>query len=346
MKVYWSYFGCDKGHEETVQRAWQQRQDQLNSRLAALDEDPAGLQITVSHQEEVPHWNVQAALHLGGRTLISLAEGNECQSVLDDLLSGLGGEVETDEEVLERVAQRYRGLEGLAAFLEGSRRAGRGDVFLGFLTPLVASLRPHVRRELRIRELAAGTRAALDTPADVLDEVLVRAYERFPQRPRQLALDLWLLGLAEQVLDESSSGVAPESLNDRIEQPDDEPADSRRTSWTEWATDQESIERGELLPGLAATDAWDDLDVETKQTELFRLLKEIPRHKRQCLMLHTVNGFTIAEIADFQNRSAEQVRADIEAARWSLEQQFRDPRWLDDIEDRLDPSGRRRPAAK
>ena len=346
MKVHWSYFGCEKGHEETVQRIWQQRQDLLHARLAALEEDPAGLQITVSHQDEAPHWIFQSALHLGGRTLITLAEGNECETALEDLLSGLGGEVETDEETPERVARRYRGLEGLNAFLEASHRARRADQFLGFLTPLVASLRPYVRRELQIREIATGIRSVLDSPADVLDEVLVRAYEQFSKRRGRLPLNLWLRGLADQVLDEVSSGIVPESLNDRIERPDDEPADSRRSSWVEWATDEETIERGELLPGLAATDTWDDLDVETKQTEFYRLLKGIPRQERQCLMLNAVEGFSTAEIADFQDRSEAEVRSDIDTARRLLEQQFRERRWLDDIEERLDPSGKRRPAPR
>ncbi len=344
MRMSWSYFGCDRGQKEAVQRAWQEGWQGLQAQLDDWGFNSSRLQLAISCREEDPSWILQAALHLKGRTLISLAEENDCVAGMHGLLANLGGKIQGLRTAGQRSAQRPRDLDALTSFLETCRKSGRADVFLGFITPLVGSFRPYVRRELRIRELATGMRAALETPDEVLDELLVRAYECFPRRPRQTTLDLWLLGLAEQILDEVFSEAGLESLNDRIEPPDTEPADSRHTAWTEWATDLGRLERADLLPGLAATDVWDDLDVETKQTELYGLLKDVPRHKRQCLMLHMVDGFTIAEIADFQDRSEEQVREDIDAARWALEQQFRDSRWLDDIEERLDLKQRRRPA--
>ena len=346
MRVSWNYFGCDREQKESIQRAWQEGWQGLQAELATFGINSSRLQLTVSRRDMCPAWNLQAALHVRGQTLISLAEQDDGTAGIHDLLADLRGKLGELRPGSVQSLARPRDLDRLTSFLEAWRKSGRADVFLGFITPLVGSLRPYVRRELRIRELASGMRAALDTPDEVLDELLVRAYEQFPLRPRQTALELWLLGLAEQILEEVFAGTGLESLNDWIEQPDAEPIDSRHTVWTEWATDQERLERGDLLPGLAATDVWDDLDVETKQTELYQLLKDVPRHKRQCLMLHTVDGFTIAEIADFQDRSEEQVRVDIDAARWALEQQFRDSRWLDDIEERLDLSRRRRSNAR
>jgi DNA-directed RNA polymerase specialized sigma24 family protein len=311
MQVHWAYFGCGKEAEEQLQRCWEDEQRRLHSRLDALADEPAELEIVASRQDEPPPWQIQSALHLPARTVVVRAAQNAPDRALENVVSGLIDEIDRLAEQPEQVTRRREGLHGIVPILGQCRQEGRSDVFFSWLAPAVASLAAHVRRELRIRELESGLGTGQIVPADVLNEVFVRAYDEFERRPGKLPLDLWLLQLAEEVLEQSSRTLAEESLDEQVRKPSTEARESSRDSWTEWATSSETIELGELLPGMPAADKWDTLDLETKKVQTDRMLARVPRQQRQALILNTVYGFSPAELADFQNRSEEDVLADV-----------------------------------
>ena len=340
MQVHWAYFECSKDEEEQLQRSWEEWQRQLLARLAVLPDAPAELELVATREDEGSAWRLQAALHLWAEALVVEVVGESPSEAIEALISRLIAEVDRVERRPERVTLRREGLEGLLPILERCRRLGRSGAFLSWLTPVVASLVPHVRRELRIRELESQLASGQVAPLDVCDEVLVRAYERFDRRPDKMSLDLWLLGLAEEVCAQWSGRLAEKSLDEPVDKPSEELRASRRDEWVEWATVSETNALSEALPGMPSPDSWDTLDMEAKQAPIDTVLARLPRLQRQAMVLTTVYGFSPREVADFQGRGEEDVLAEIDEGRRAVEHNLRHE-YLSEQEEKLEPQPRR-----
>jgi len=66
MQVRWSYFGCSKEDEERLQRQWEEGQRRLRSRVDALGDEPAELNVVVYRQDEAPQWKSSSSRRRGG----------------------------------------------------------------------------------------------------------------------------------------------------------------------------------------------------------------------------------------------------------------------------------------
>jgi DNA-directed RNA polymerase specialized sigma24 family protein len=293
-------------------------QSELGGKIAELPDVPSELRIAVENGESDIAWDVRAALHVPGNTLVADGMARTPEKALDQVLHGLAAAIDQLESVPTSFTWRRDGLTEMVAMLESFRsRESRSDAFLSFLAPLVASLGPYVHHELVIRERDETLSADQLTVPDVLDQVLIDAWELFPRRNQHRPLDLWLVQLAESVIDRSANLNGEESLEDET------PAtrDNDGTNWEEWAelaTFPDEIELRELLPGDPGIELWDGFDFETKQAHLSRMLSQLSRERRQAFVLNTVHGFNSAEIADFQNRSRPEVDDDIAAAATSI----------------------------
>ncbi len=334
MQVHWAYFGCTKDDEEHLDRCWQARQDRLRPRLDALEAGAAALQWVASRQEGSPQWHVQTALHVPGATIVVEAGHDDAGEAMDAVIAQLLDRMDRLEERPEKVTVRREGLHGIVPLLERCCREGRSGVFFAWLAPLIGTLAAHVRRELRMRERDQRLAVGEIDPSDVLDDVLLQAYERFASRPAQLPLDLWLLQLADDALDRACESMAESSLDQPVEQPSEEPQESERDSWIEWASSTETIALGDLLPGVPGAEQWDSLDMERKHAETESMLSRLPRIQRQALVLNTVYGYAPAEIADFQDRPESEVLFELNDARRVLETYFREE-YLPEIEEKL-----------
>jgi DNA-directed RNA polymerase specialized sigma24 family protein len=171
-------------------------------------------------------------------------------------------------------------------------------------------LAPYVQQELQIRERDELLNDGL-TPADVLDETLLRAWDRFSKRDPGISVELWLVQLVDQVLEESSDAVAGQSLDDEQVSGAGTWVGSDQDEWVEQATYPEALDLAELLPGDGGVDAWDALDTDVKQARLAEILGGMPRERRQAFVLNVAHGYNATEIADFQSRSVDQVKGDI-----------------------------------
>jgi DNA-directed RNA polymerase specialized sigma24 family protein len=208
-------------------------------------------------------------------------------------------------------------MEEVAELLESCRGpTERGRAFISFLSPLVAALAPYVQREIRVREYDGTLVGESITASDILDEVLVSAWERFPRRAKTLALDLWLVQLADECIERLGKCEHPQSLEDETPVPKSE---LEEMSWAELAIPSEAIELRDLVPAAEQIDAWDGLDFESKQEHVAKLFAGLPRERRQAFVLKVVHGFNSAEIADFQGRSVADVESDIAAASAAIE---------------------------
>lgn len=338
MHIHWTYDGCDERDEYRIQDYWRSRSLELESKIAASDDEPTELRIAVCQDEDPALWEVQAALHVDTRTLAATATSNRIERALDKVLHTLAKKLDRLDEESTAVATDKEVSRDVIPLLRQARQSGQSEAFLSHLVPLVSSVQTYARRELQLRQIEDDLPAEQITVADVLNEVIVRAWEQFPRRPESRPIELWLVGLVDEVLRQPDRPIVNESLDEPEEAATGEIREAWRDEWIE-RIDDETISAAELLPGVASADDWDGYAADGKHLKLAEMLAQLPRDRRQAFILHAANGFGADEIADFQDRSEEDVVADIALAKQSIEHHLKESE-LDDIEETMERPSR------
>ena len=329
MEIHWTYEGCDREDELQIELYWDRERIELEAKIAQLFDVPSELRMAVEHAGSASAWEIHAALHLPGRTLVTQSKANTPEGAIDRVLNGLAEEIDRHQDAPLSDIQRREGLEEMLPVLQSWRSQGRSRSFMSFLAPVVETFGPYVQRELLVRENEGTLTGERVSTTDILDEVLVQVWDQFHGRPDETPLDLWLVRLADQVIDRLSSQMADQSINDESPAPSRESREAERDEWIEQASYPETIELSELLTDGPGIDSWDDLEMDTKQAHLAAMLSKLDREQRQAFVLNVAHGFNLAEIADFQNRTVDQVESDISRAtaeirRYSINEQTPD----------------------
>jgi DNA-directed RNA polymerase specialized sigma24 family protein len=336
METHWTFSGCDAEDETLVARYWDERLLELEGKLHALSEEPSELRVAVHHDEGPPSWEVQAALHLPGATLVADNAGEALEEVLDSVVCELARQMDEHDEQPITTAEPFArpGSAAVLALVRRNHAQGRSGAFFALLQPILRSLTNYLEHALHTLESEDGLPGEEVTLEDVLDEALARAWDRFGQfdapgnhrnsaahepRSRHRPLDQWLREIVQEVLEESNHPLAQRSLEEEVAEPADDADDPLRDAWTEAGGYQQTVELAELIAGHPGVDAWDRLSAEPEGTALAELLGKLPRDQRQALVLSMTEGFSAAEIADFQGRSMSDVEEDIRLAQQTLQ---------------------------
>jgi DNA-directed RNA polymerase specialized sigma24 family protein len=338
MQFHWTFSGCDDAQEARVARLWESRQAGLEAKSNGMGGE---LWIAVEHSPtESPAWVLRSTLVADADTFASEQASDELAGALDQVVADLSRQIE-ESEGRPAPARRHirRHARDATPILDSFYRERRSGPFFSLLMPLVQSLARYVRRELSTRRLLGETQHL--TVRDVLDEVLLQAWNEFARRPQNLGLDLWLIQLIDRVLEVGGRTIAEESLDEERPEPSTDPQETRRDEWIDLPIDEETLELASLLPGAGGIESWDDLEVEAKQAHLDEIFGRLTRSQRQVVMLHAVEGYEIAVIADFQNRPQAEVDDDLAAARTILQRMANDVE-LPEIEEQLEQSAIRK----
>jgi RNA polymerase sigma factor (sigma-70 family) len=164
------------------------------------------------------------------------------------------------------------------------------------------------------------------TVTDLFDEVLKLAWERFADRPRQMRLDLWLIDLLHDVFEQliKQEPRPHVSLEEKVQEPP--PAEAPQVDDQEWWNwllgNDETFLLEDFIPDLQEADVWDNLAAEEQRNRLLSLISELPTEQRQAFLLHALEDYGPVEIAMLQDRSENEVRRDIEAAKQALKERI------------------------
>ncbi len=332
MEIHWTYEGCDREDELRIERYWDRERIELQAKIAQLPDVPSELRLAVEHADSAP-WEIHAALHLPGRTLVTHSVAKTPEESVNRVLNGLADEIDRQQDKPQADIQRGEGLEEMVPVLQSWHGQGRSESFMSFLGPVVGSFGPYIQHELQVRENDGTLTGEKISVSDVLNEVLIRSWEQFGSRKGEVPLDLWLVGLADQVIDQLSEQTADQSIDDEGEAPSRESREAERDEWIEHASYPETIEFSELLTDGPGVDSWDDLEMETKQAHLAAMLGKLDREQRQAFVLNVAHGFNLAQIADFQNRTVDQVESDVARAIAEIRRYFVDEQTPDQEEE-------------
>jgi RNA polymerase sigma factor (sigma-70 family) len=337
MKMHWVFNDCGEADKARMESYWEKKAPRLRRLLTSYGPDLQDLRLTVYHHPQRSWYEVRAVLHLPTGTLVAEETDKDPRAVLDRVADTLIREVKRHKErvrrdqAYRRKTRRQEALSAAGPLLERDAEVGRREAFFALLRPMLRSLHDHARRELKILELEGALPRGLVTAADLVDEVLNQAWQRFGSRPRHRPLDLWLLDLLHETLGRWAKEPPRVSLEERAEARDAVQV-SEQEWWVQLLGYEEPLTLGELIPGHEATEPWEELTAEEQRERLLSVLGTLPAGQRQAFLLHALEGYDLAEIAMLQDRPEEEVAADIEAARQALRPRLAEGGYLQEIQ--------------
>jgi RNA polymerase sigma factor (sigma-70 family) len=203
------------------------------------------------------------------------------------------------------------------------------EMFFALVGPHVKRLYHFVRHVLAYREAIGDLRPRELSADDVVDAVLVRAYQEFVTHPPTRRLKSWLIGLAREQLAADVRRLTAWDERTPVRTEDDVP----ETPPEEYVSQlgEEILDFHEPEEDLKVEDVVPDLDLTTpeEQAEADELrwcvdsaLAGLPREWREVLMLRHVEGLSGAELARVAGKPPAEVERMLDQARQYLRQRL------------------------
>jgi len=329
MQVHWAFRGCPDRLKPQMRDYWEEKLPRLERLLKRFPDPLREMWVTVDTLPHPQRFETKAVVHLPTGTLVAEEIAESWEESLDKMADELGRRIKRHKEkvrgdwVYRRKQRRREDLSAAGAQLASDRAASQRNQFFELLGPLMPFMSDHAKRELRRLEKRGEVRRGDLSVNDLTDEVLVRAWERFDERPDHGRLDVWLMQLLDEVVAWFASqpaGVSIESTIVPVEELEEESdVDEEDDSYAGFFLEHALATLADILPDKHA-DAWDALEPTEQRERLEDALSQMEPPRRLAFIHHTLEGFDTAEIAMMQDRPEEEVIADVKAAREELRQ--------------------------
>lgn len=332
METRLVFKGVPEDLHTRARERWKQQEERIERVLRRFR--PELRRITVTMEKNRRGYEARGVISVPTGTIIARGKGADWTNAMDDLAERLFREARKHKERLhdDAVSERKRRLQAdftrAGIYLEESRRADAREAFFDLLKPLLGNLREHAGHELAIAQLEGWLEPGEITVSGLLDEILIRAWDRWEERPQDLPLGQWLFGLLHEILDEKMDARGEVELVSLEERPTLDPRhaeaekdwDADQAFWF-WP-DEERVLLEDLIPDEGAPpESWKEAEAE--RTWILAQLSEQPRLRRRAYMLYAIEGWEAAEIALLQRRSVDEVEADLAEVRAWLEERAR-----------------------
>ena len=199
--------------------------------------------------------------------------------------------------------QQERSLRLKEAKLQQLAQEKKKQEFFNELVPLLKPLQFYIKRRLRIAYLTQQITRPVDTSGDILDRVILNAYENYSHKPEDLPLELWLYQIANKELQSYlSKEQSREKRNTSFETLSQ--AESRSLEEMPITADvegepwlPEDLDDSEIAPReFKAPANHDDPETLLERKEdlqaIFDALSRIPERERMVFELVAVEGFS------------------------------------------------------
>jgi DNA-directed RNA polymerase specialized sigma24 family protein/ribosome-associated translation inhibitor RaiA len=193
------------------------------------------------------------------------------------------------------------------------------DDVRSYVNANLARLDRFVEREIYIREAQETIAPNSVSKEEVIDEAIASALTEGQEKPEKLALEPWLYRQALRALDrlsstDDSNGNAVH-LEASARRPNVKGSDEPQLQFHQ---PDESMTGEDVIPDSRAANPEQIL----ASDELLRLvasaLRDVPAGSREAFILHSIEGFSVEEIAAITSQTAESVLAFVMAAREHL----------------------------
>lgn len=199
--------------------------------------------------------------------------------------------------------QQERSLRLKEAKLQQLAQEKKKQEFFNEIVPLLKPLQFYIRRRLRIAYLTQQITRPVDTTGDILDRVILNAYENYSHKPEDLALEPWLYQIANKELQNYLSkeqsrekrSASLETLSQAETRSLEEmpiTADVEGEPWLPEDLDDSEIAPREFNAPADNNDPETILERKEELQEIFDALSRIPERERMVFELVAVEGFS------------------------------------------------------
>jgi RNA polymerase sigma factor (sigma-70 family) len=211
------------------------------------------------------------------------------------------------------------------------------DDVRSYVNANLARLDRFVEREIYIREAQETIAPNSVSKEEVIDEAIASALTEGQEKPEKLALEPWLYRQALRALERLSSPEESDGnavhLEESARRPNVKGSDEPQLQFHQ---PDESITGQDVIPDSRAANPEQIL----ASDELLRLvasaLRDVPPGSREAFILHSIEGFSVEEIAVITGETADSVLAFVSKARDHLRKA---PGLASRFQGRLAPTG-------
>ena len=192
------------------------------------------------------------------------------------------------------------------------------EQFFKQIVPFLQPLKSYIKRRLRVAYLTQEIRTPTQTTGDLLDQVILRAYENYDRKPSDLTLEEWLYRLSNEILDQY---VAKRQSRDRrrrsfesLEQAERSTleeipftADADAEPWFPEDLDDSEYQPRDFHSPADETTPEEEVERREELSQILQALSRIRPRDQAVFDLYVVEGFSKEEVARILGISAEDV---------------------------------------
>jgi RNA polymerase sigma factor (sigma-70 family) len=294
------------------------------------------VRLTVTCHEQSPQrlwYDIHAVIRLPTGTLAAKSRDKDPRTALDDVVDLLAAEIQRHKErlrkdyIFKRKSRTHADISAAGTQATRQRNVDDRETFTRLIRPLLPDLRDHIRHELKVLEIEQVFHRNEISIADLMDEVLARAWQNFADRPRHQSLKNWLIEILHDTLEElvKQEPRRRESIEEDVNEtlPSEVPQVDDQEWWTWLLGDEERLNLGDYVSRLKDAEIWNQIEAEEDQQQIGRLVNDLlPPLQRQAFVLNVLEDFAPFEIAMIQDRPESEVAADIEEAKQVLRERL------------------------
>jgi RNA polymerase sigma factor (sigma-70 family) len=202
-----------------------------------------------------------------------------------------------------------------------SKEDQQRDQFFRIIQPHMEGLNEFVRSEIEYQLATGDLKSDELTSEDVVDTVMLQAFEEYQKEEPKLPLDRWLVMLAIRFIRNETRWLRQDRdqfvhLEEDI--PEISPAEEVNQLGSEtlyFHQPDEDLQMEDIVADPLAETPEQVAEMTDEVRQLAKeCLSELPREWRDAFVLRRVQGFSIKEIAEITRRNEAQVRKDLEQA--------------------------------
>lgn len=220
--------------------------------------------------------------------------------------------------------------------LRNSADRNREDFFQQ-IVPHIQPLKNYIRRRLKIAYLLAQIQTPTETTGDLVDEIILEAYNNIENRPKNLSLEEWLYQIANRVVEtyikraeqRDRKRRSYESLGRRelrtLEELEQVTADTEGEPYLTEDLDDGEYELPELDSPVSEETPEEELEKKEQIELILSALANLPRQELTVFQLYAMEGFSPEEIAKIMDISPGEVSRIVRDVRSTVLSRLGDP---------------------
>ncbi|RMF44136.1 MAG: hypothetical protein D6753_03310 [Planctomycetota bacterium] len=339
MDEHWVFDDVAEADREMARQRWAEKVKPLQKLLRSYEPDKLSWRMTLYHIPRGSQWQLRAVLLLPTGTLVAETTERTLEEAIDRVADKMRREIRKHKElvrqdyIIRRRREQRQHLSAAGSYLQEDVEKRRREAFFALLRPHLRDLKKEVAQRLRFLRNEGLLHETGLTPEDVVDDVLLRAWSEYAERPTKIDLQLWLTRLAQQRLEQACQEPAAAPLTDAVQEPPAAP-DEPLTPDEDMDEPEYWLERFEssyfanyledLIPDPDSESAqwWASLSDEERQERFEKALGELPADQRDALWLQIVAGYEAHDIAVILDRDPGEIESLIQQGRKALSEKL------------------------